>query len=858
MRKIKKDECNTLVAAGAVALILTTATPVAAQTQPQPADHPAAKVKMEEVIVTARKRDENLQTVPVAVTAISAEELREKAISAPSDLQNHTPGLELRPGGGQQRNAVQFFLRGQGTTFGSAPGVVTYFSDAPVGNSPKVSIGNNGQFFDLSSVQVLKGPQGTLFGKNTTGGAVLFTPEHPGNEFGGFLQAKAGNYDMREYTGAVTVPLIDGILSVRAAGNIIRRDGFTTSLTTGQVLDDRHRDSYRLGISFTPTQWFDNYTMYQRNKVDENNSGSVLFNFNESNALYNTTPVNLATFNPLTDPVTGFVAVAGLCGGIYGATPAAGACVQTRLGILNSLRNGLIAEENRINNGGDSAKRKNVTDDILTFTGENEQLNNITKINLGTLGWLGDMSIKNVFNSVKNDGVHTKYDGGSPLPNGLVYNNYDSINGTQVATSKSDGSNDWFDDYSEEIQILGTIAEKHTWIAGYYRERDYDKLDYPPLFSAYGNAFSPNLLPAVVASFSHNSLNLDTGYFIQGTADLSVLGLEGLKLTYGWRHSKSSFEGDQQGYDTLAYLTQGTLTPNGIDVARPKVQDEADTHNIGLDYQITPDMLLYVASRTGFKPGGANIAPSGGVVVPSFTPNYGPEKVEDVEFGMKADWDIAGRPLRTNVAAYRTWYNDIQRSESFATAGGVPFTQTANIAKARIDGLELEAIFQATDYLRISLNYAWMNAKYLKWPGTTTTVLTGETKELADSPYVGTPKNQGTLSLRYTLPTPAEWGEIAATANYYAQSSVHLNDTELADGFGKQSGWSNLNLRLDWANVVGAPVDLALFVTNATDGLHAVALNSFYPFVGTANAIYNEPRMWGAEVRYRFGSNAKK
>src|SRR5690606_29005292 len=175
------------------------------------------RAKMEEVIVTARKRDENLQEVPIAITAISSEELREKAISAPSDLQLHTPGLELRPGGSQQRNNVQFFIRGQGTTFGSAPGVVTYFSDAPVGNSAKVSIGNNGQFFDLASVQVLKGPQGTLFGRNTTGGAVLFTPQHPGNEFGGFLQAKAGNYDMREYTGAVTIPLIDGTLSVRAA-----------------------------------------------------------------------------------------------------------------------------------------------------------------------------------------------------------------------------------------------------------------------------------------------------------------------------------------------------------------------------------------------------------------------------------------------------------------------------------------------------------------------------------------------------------------------------------------------------------------------------------------------------------------
>ncbi len=143
----------------------------------------------------------------------------------------------------------------------------------------------------------------------------------------------------------------------------------------------------------------------------------------------------------------------------------------------------------------------------------------------------------------------------------------------------------------------------------------------------------------------------------------------------------------------------------------------------------------------------------------------------------------------------------------------------------------------------------------MQWPGTTTTVLTGQTKNLVDSPFVGTPENQATLSANYVFPTPVEWGEISASADFYMQSSVHLNDTELADGFGKQPGYDNLNLRLSWANVVGNPIDLALFVTNAGDSIHAQSLNSFYSVVGTANAIYSEPRMWGAEVRYRFGAN---
>src|SRR5690606_6514238 len=199
--------------------------------------------------------------------------------------------------------------------------------------------------------------------------------------------------------------------------------------------------------------------------------------------------------------------------------------------------------------GSDKAKRRNVTSELLTYDGANEQFNNITNIDLSPLGWLGDTQIKNVFNSVRNNGVHTKYESGSPLSNGLVYNNYDFVNFQPKPTSDSDGSNDWFDDYSEEIQISGTIAEDHTWIAGYYYEKDSDVLNYPPLFSAYSNALSPTFSPQVVATFSSRSLNKDTGYFIQGTADLSVLGAEGLKLTYGWRHSESSFEGDQEAFD---------------------------------------------------------------------------------------------------------------------------------------------------------------------------------------------------------------------------------------------------------------------------------------------------------------------
>src|SRR3546814_18554180 len=110
--------------------------------------------------------------------------LREKSISTPYDLVSATPGIAATTGS-SQRNDVLYFIRGQGATFGSSPSVVTYFADVPQ-QTNSASGGSNITFYDLESVQVLKGPQGTLFGRSKTGGAVLFTPKTPTAEFDGF------------------------------------------------------------------------------------------------------------------------------------------------------------------------------------------------------------------------------------------------------------------------------------------------------------------------------------------------------------------------------------------------------------------------------------------------------------------------------------------------------------------------------------------------------------------------------------------------------------------------------------------------------------------------------------------------
>ena len=204
------------------------ATPAFAQQTAQPS---ASGTALEEIIVTARRREEKLQTVPVAVTAFTPADIQNKAIESSSDLQHYVPSLMSSQ---QSRDEQVFYLRGQGPNGGSggSPGVIAYFSEVPfAGSGP-------GVYFDLGNLQVLRGPQGTLFGQNTTGGAVLFEPMHPTNNFEGYVQMTLGNYNREGVEAAVNIPIVDDKLLVRVAGSKETRDGFTNDIGTHQDLDN--------------------------------------------------------------------------------------------------------------------------------------------------------------------------------------------------------------------------------------------------------------------------------------------------------------------------------------------------------------------------------------------------------------------------------------------------------------------------------------------------------------------------------------------------------------------------------------------------------------------------------------------
>jgi len=235
------------------------APPASAQQDTQTAQ---AITGIEEITVTARRREENIQEVPISITTFSAEDLREKNITTSRQLGELTPTYTENPvygrdGGGFER------IRG-------LPGVRSYFAEAPI------EIGGRGGFYDMENVQVLVGPQGTLFGINAIGGAILREPKRPTNELEGYAMAGYDNYNHVILGGAINAPVIEDKLMARFAVQREIRDGFTIADNTGIDMDDVDYIAYRVGITFRPFENVENYFVWDVLQSDTNGPSRFL------------------------------------------------------------------------------------------------------------------------------------------------------------------------------------------------------------------------------------------------------------------------------------------------------------------------------------------------------------------------------------------------------------------------------------------------------------------------------------------------------------------------------------------------------------------------------------------------------
>jgi iron complex outermembrane receptor protein len=749
---------------------------------------------MEEVVVTARRRNENLERVPVSISAIGHQDLAERTIQTQSDLQSAVPGLTVRES--QTENQLNFSLRGQSidTYSGSSPAVLPYFDDF------QFTTLSAGSIYDLESVQVLKGPQGTLFGRNATGGAVLYTTAKPKDELGGFVTLRGGNYDLGEVLGALDVPIVPGKVSLRVAFDIEHRNGFVRNVYNGQDLGKQERQSGRATLVVTPTEDIASTTVFQFNHAGGNNVGATLYSAYPCGATHNgqaLVTTGTCLFGPTLDATVG---APGAWNAYLAAHPKA-------------PPQGLYAYTQQARSMGpwvvdlDAPSSHYSRDFFLT--------------NTTTFEVAHDMTVKNIlgYGETKTRDL-SDVDGG---PYGVIslFSLNDGRSGQ--ATDNRQGS--------EELQLLGkALDEKLDYIVGAFYSRQSNST-----VNSNSYVYLQPIIDPSEGNYRWNIIDKSEAVFAQGTYDLqSLTTVAGLKVTAGIRYTW-----EQVGIQQL---------PGAVESGLPDENEtfSAPSWTVGLEYQVNPNLLVYVEQRGSWRTGGfAGASPA----VPA-TGEFGgneflPEKTHDVELGVKLQGDLAGMPGRFNVAVYNQWVTNIQRS-TIVTIDAVSSAVTSNVPSATITGAELDAALDPTRWLSVGGNVAFTDARYTD--GNVT--LFGEA--LSYGPFADAPRWSGSLFAKVELTPLRRFGEMYVRADVYSQSKDYfsnLNDTVIPES--SLPSYTTLNLRYDW-NVADTKLTLSAFAKNVLDKKYYVGGLAFGNSFGFNNAVPGEPLMYGAEATYRF------
>jgi iron complex outermembrane receptor protein len=740
---------------------------------PQQTESPAAAAtpgdsSLGEIIVTARRRNESLEDVPVAITAFSSQELENKHIVNAVDLATFSPSMVSQT---TNSNADEptFAIRGQATTQFGAPGVIVYFAEVPVSFFGLSAIdGRPGSYYDLENVQVLNGPQGTLFGKNATGGSILFVPKKPTDDFGGYMQVEAGDFNDRRVQGAVNIPLTDAVL-FRVAGEIDRRTGYVTDVGPyypGKDYDNVDDESVRASLLIRPFDGFESYSMFRWYHQDTNGSGYYF-----------------GAFNP---------------GASFGLITALYPTIQSYL--TQSMANGVYHTSSDLD--------------------QRNLYNYWQGINTTTYQLTAGLSLKNIVSYAQYRATETYNLAGTPFPlfeiitpPGQYYNAPDL--------------------FTEELQLQGKVFDEAlTFSGGVYYDRQsnsnphFTSILQPLNFLFGGNPSQPLDTMGYFETDSHAA-------FAQGNYDLGKVtpALTGLSLTAGYRYTWESVTSD---YFLDKVPDQGpAINANTFDYG---------SYTFGIDYKITKDLLSYITARSAAKSGGSNLyQPIGSPYL-----NFAPERIKDVEIGIKADSSIGGMSTRANLAVYRGNYSNIQRTVD-VTYMGVPAFITLNTAEAVVKGAEFQGDFSPIRALTFSVSYAYIDSAY-----------TGSSSaagvNLVGGPFPYTPRNKATVGATANLPLGTNIGTLSFNVTDTYQSGESTADT-IPYFVQSIPGFKLINLRLTWEEVMGqAPLQIAAFVTNAANEQYVTSVNDGYykPF-GSVSYGYGEPRMFGAQLTYHFG-----
>jgi len=617
---------------------------------------------LDEMTVTARRREESLQDTPISVSAFSGDRLEAQGITKINRLQDLTPNLVFQntPSNSGVGTNAAVFIRGIGqkdfapTT---EPGVGIYVDGVYLARA----VGSVFDMIDIERVEVLRGPQGTLFGRNTIGGAISLTTIKPNEELSGKIDVKVGTDSRTNVRAAVNIPLVKNIF-MRASGGIFKQDGYVDRPFDGKDLGDQDNLNARLAFRWLATEKLEFNLALDYNE-DKTNGHAFLI-----------TRVDTPDLTP-DSFVTGHNAFASETFNPFDcfAPDAPEACYNEKIVTGNDTNLG----------SGDSFSDIDTQGAALT------------------IDWRGDyVSVKSI-TAVRNiDGTFAAdTDGGhqeigvllTPDPNGPTRAHINQLLDTYEQ-----------DQFSQELHLYGNLFDDHlNWLVGvYYFEEDGENLnpvDFFPVSLQSGGFFDYN----------------SKAVFAQVTYEFSFP----LSITAGLRYTE-----DDRDYLPDQFIEELPLGPLGFPCFEPdfhipcEIGDrvvpfetvnnsiEETTPHLNIAYRFSDNIMSYISYSEGYKGGGftQRIFPP-----EESLPGFEPEFAKTYEIGAKMDL-LDGR-MRLNGAVFYTDYTDLQLLVSDASRIG-PFV--TNAGDATMQGFELELDWIPAEDWRIDFGVGYLDAEY--------------------------------------------------------------------------------------------------------------------------------------------------
>lgn len=759
---------------------------------------------IQDIIVTARRTAENLQSTPVAVTALDSQTIETTQIQDATDLQRISPSFSIQTGGPSVSGLVFVSLRGQqnqnpGTA--NDPTVATYIDGVYI---PRPSQGQT-DLADIERIEVLRGPQGTLFGRNTTGGAINITTALPTDYFEAVGKAEIGDYDYRSLAGTVNVPLTEG-LAIRVNGQYRERDGYVKNRATGGYADDPESYFVRGKIRYEGSNW-DVMLTGDYNRITDHGQ-----------------KVGLVTFNP---------AVIGALPGGAAVVPILNSYIQTKDTWYETNGTGYTLPT--INAAG-TAVYNSLPADVRALYLQQPH-NKVIAYGFGGIINVdfGNVSLKSI--------------------TGYRYSNSTGLidtDGTPVVlltTRSGYGS----EQYSQELQLNGGIGDRFDYIVGgYYGHEDgYE--------SSVSQTFGFLPVPRFITENAADVKNITKGLFAQGNYELT----DELRVTAGlrWTWDKRSVVlHNKMRLGDPSTCSLPARDPGTVCDQTQKADFDYPAWTLGVDYQATDDVFLYAQTRGASKSGGWNVR-AGSI------PAFDPEKVRDVEAGAKVDW-LDGH-LRTNLALFHSWTKGLQKQIGALIPGTTQPTQyLVNAGDARIWGGELEVVAVPWDGMELNGSLSLLDGEYEEGTFTEVQSVGGVNVvvDRSGEPLPQLAKTQFTIGATQTIPVPV--GDLHLHLDYSYIGPMSITPVTPAPGlppavqatYATQNaltripGYGLLNgrvgLQLDNPNV-----ELFLFARNLLDKKYTsrVFADLYTQGLGFIQRTVGDPFAFGGGVTIRFG-----